>query len=185
MPSLSLTVAESCANENESSRRSLPPDSVKRERTSLHPEREIVEHERHVGSGCRHNRRRNRSADHAGDHGAVVVFATTLFNLVLCFVNTTLFGIGVNVVIGTEIALIGMALGLIWYRGYALYTILLVLTAYFFAVMLIRSEFDPKIARDLLIPIVFFFLGQLPRVVSVGGQAGDSFDFCRPRRRFV
>ncbi|MGB6542821.1 MAG: surface polysaccharide polymerase [Xanthobacteraceae bacterium] len=89
----------------------------------------------------------------------VVVFAATLFNLVLCFVNTTVFGIGANVVIGTEIALIGMALGFIWYRGYALYTILLVLTAYFFAVMLIRSEFDPKIARDLLIPIVFFFLG--------------------------
>jgi putative polymerase len=90
---------------------------------------------------------------------AVVVFATALFNLVLCFVNTTLFGIGVNVVIGTEIALIGMALGLIWYRGYALYTIILMLTAYFFAVMLVRFEFDPKIARDLLIPIVFFFLG--------------------------
>ena len=33
------------------------------------------------------------------------------------------------------------------------------MTAYFFALMLIRSEFDPKIARDLLIPIAFFFLG--------------------------
>ena len=91
---------------------------------------------------------------------AVVVFAAVLFNLVLCFVNTTLFGVGVNVVIAAEIALIGMALSLIWYRGYTLYTILLLLTAYFFAVMLIRSEFDPKIARDLLIPIVFFFLGR-------------------------
>ncbi len=90
---------------------------------------------------------------------AVVVLAAVLFNLVLCFINTTLFGVGVNVVIAAEIALISMALGLIWYRGYILYTILLLLTAYFFAVMLIRSEFDPKIARDLLIPIVFFFLG--------------------------
>ena len=52
-----------------------------------------------------------------------------------------------------------MALGMIWYRGYTLYTIILMLTAYFFTVMLIRSEFDPKIARDFLIPIVFFFLG--------------------------
>jgi putative polymerase len=91
---------------------------------------------------------------------AVVVFAAVLFNFVLCFVNTTLFGVGVNVVIAAEIALIGIALSLIWYRGYALYTILLLLAAYFFAVMLIRSEFDPKIARDLLIPIVFFFLGR-------------------------
>jgi putative polymerase len=91
---------------------------------------------------------------------AVVVFAAVLFNLALCFVNTTLFGVGVSAVIAAEIALIGMALGLIWYRGYALYTILLLLTAYFFAVMLIRSELDPKIARDLVIPIVFFFLGR-------------------------
>ena len=116
---------------------------------------------------------------------AVVVFAAVLFNLVLCFVNTTLFGVGVNVVIAAEIALIGMALSLIWYRGYALYTIILLLAAYFFAVMLIRSEFDPKIARDLLIPIVFFFLGQLSRVVSLGRQAGDALDFCRARLRLV
>ncbi len=87
---------------------------------------------------------------------AVVVFAAVLFNLALCFINTTLFGVGVSAVIAAEIALIGMALGLIWYRGYALYTILLLLTAYFFAVMLIRSELDPKIVRDLVIPIVFF-----------------------------
>jgi len=89
----------------------------------------------------------------------VIVFAAALFNLVLCFVNTTLFGIGVNVVVATEIALIGVALALVWFRGYALYTLLLLLTAYLFAVMLVRSEFDPKVARDLLIPIVFFFLG--------------------------
>ena len=90
---------------------------------------------------------------------AVVVFAAVLFNLVLCFVNTKLFGVSGSAVIAAEVAIIGMALSLIWYRGYELYTILLLMTAYFFAVMLIRSEFDPKIARDFLIPIVFFFLG--------------------------
>ena len=88
-----------------------------------------------------------------------IVMATALFNLTLCFVNTTLFGIGINLVIGSEIALIAIALALTWYRGYAWYVVLLLLTAYFFAVMLIRSEFDAKIVRDLLIPIVFFFLG--------------------------
>ena len=88
-----------------------------------------------------------------------VVCATVLFNLVLCFVNTTLFGIGTNAVVATEIVLIGVALGITWYRSYTLYAILLASTAYFFAVMLIRSEFDPKIARDFLIPLVFFFVG--------------------------
>ncbi len=90
---------------------------------------------------------------------AVVVVAAVVFNWMLCFVNTKLFGVSANSVIAAEVALVGMALGLVWYRGYALYTILLLLTAYFFAVMLIRFEFDPKIARDLLIPVVFFFLG--------------------------
>lgn len=89
----------------------------------------------------------------------VVVFAAVLFNLVLCFVNTTLFSIGANVVIGVEMTLLGLALGLIWYRGYELYTIVLLGAAYFFIVMLARSEFDAKIVRDLLIPIVFFFVG--------------------------
>ena len=90
---------------------------------------------------------------------AGIVFAAVLFNLLLCFVNTTLFWLNANVVIATEIVLIGMALVLVWYRGYALYAILLTLTGYFLALMIIRSEFDPKIARDLLIPIVFYFLG--------------------------
>lgn len=90
---------------------------------------------------------------------ALAVVAAVLFNMVLCFVNTTLFGVSVDVVIAAEMAVIGTALSLVWYRGYTLYTILLLLTAYFFAVMLVRSEFDPKIVRDLLIPIVFFFLG--------------------------
>jgi putative polymerase len=91
---------------------------------------------------------------------AFIVLGGVIFNWVLCFVNTTVFGIGSNIVIGAEMALIGTALGLVWYRGYAFYAILLCLTTYFFALMLIRSEFDAKILRDLLIPIAFFFLGR-------------------------
>ena len=90
---------------------------------------------------------------------AFAVVAAVLFNMMLCFVNTTLFGISVSVVIAAEMAVIGTALALVWYRSYTLYAIVFLLTAYFFVVMLIRSEFDPKIVRDLLIPVVFFFLG--------------------------
>lgn len=90
---------------------------------------------------------------------AAVVLAAVLFNWVLCFVNTTLFAVSVSQVIGAEAAVIGLALALVWYRGYSLYAILLVLTGYLFVVMLVRSEFDAKIARDLLIPVTFFFLG--------------------------
>jgi putative polymerase len=79
-----------------------------------------------------------------------------MFNWMLGFTNTTVYGITDNIVIGTEVGLVGAALALIWHRGYALYAILLCFTTYLFAVMLIRSEFDAKIVRDLLIPIAFF-----------------------------
>src|SRR5215471_5678740 len=88
-----------------------------------------------------------------------VVFAAVIFNFVLCFVDTMLFGVSANVVIFCEIVLITTAFSLIWYRGTLLYVILSFLAAYFFAMMLARSEFDPKILRDLLIPLIFFFLG--------------------------
>ena len=91
---------------------------------------------------------------------SVVVITAALFNFVLCFINTTLFPISANVVIAAEIALIGIALSLVWHRGRSLYSILLLMAAYFITVMVFRSDFDPKILRDLLIPIVFFFLGR-------------------------
>jgi putative polymerase len=89
----------------------------------------------------------------------MVVLGAVLLNFALCFVDTNLFRIGNGAVILCEILLIAIAFGLIWYRGTALYTFLLVLSAYFFSVMLVRSDFDPKIVRDFLIPFVFFFLG--------------------------
>ncbi len=90
----------------------------------------------------------------------VVTLAAVLYNFVLCFVNTKLFGISPSIVISAEIALIGIALGLVCYRNSTLYAILLLLAVYFYGVMVIRSEFDAKIIRDILIPIAFFFLGR-------------------------
>ncbi len=89
----------------------------------------------------------------------LIVFAAVVFNFALCFIDTKLFSISAGVVISGEIALIAAAFSLIWYRGNTLYVILLILAAYFFVVMLVRWEFDPKILRDFLIPFVFFFLG--------------------------
>ena len=90
---------------------------------------------------------------------AAVVFTAVLFNFVLCFVDTNMFGISTGVVISAEIVLIGLAFGLIWYRSITIYDIFLLVAAYFFVVMTFRANFDPKIVHDLLIPIVFFFLG--------------------------
>jgi putative polymerase len=86
--------------------------------------------------------------------------AAVLYNFVLCFVNTNLHGIAPSVVISTEIVLIGLAIGLVWNRSQTLSVILVLLAAYFYAVMLIRFELDPKVLRDVLIPIAFYFLGR-------------------------
>jgi putative polymerase len=89
----------------------------------------------------------------------IVPLAAVLFNFALCFANTRLWGISPGTVISAEIVLIGAALGLVWNRTFTSYAILLLLAAYFYAVMVLRSEFDPKIVRDIFIPIAFFFLG--------------------------
>ncbi len=89
----------------------------------------------------------------------LVVFAAVIFNFVLCFVDTNLFNVSTRAVIFSEIVLITMAFSLIWHRGTVLYVILTFSAVYFFALMLARFDFDPKILRDLLIPFVFFFLG--------------------------
>jgi putative polymerase len=89
----------------------------------------------------------------------LVVFGAVLLNFGLCFINTNVFRINPGVLILSEIMLIAMAFSLIWYRSTALYIFSLVLSLYFFSVMLVRSDFDPKIIRDFLIPFVFFFLG--------------------------
>jgi putative polymerase len=88
-----------------------------------------------------------------------VVGAAVLYNFILCFVDTNLFGISDRLVILCEITLVGAAFGLIWYRTRVLYTILSLVAAYLFTVMVIRFDFDPKLVRDVLIPIAFFFMG--------------------------
>jgi putative polymerase len=90
---------------------------------------------------------------------STVVAAAVIFNFVLCFVDTNIFNVSYTIVISCEVMLIGAAFGLIWHRTPTLYVILSLLAAYFFSVMVIRSEFDPKILRDFLIPIAFLFLG--------------------------
>ena len=90
----------------------------------------------------------------------VIISAAVLYNFLLCFVNTKLHGISPSTVISVEIALVGMALGLVWNRSRTLYVILVLLAAYFYTLMLIRFEFDPKILRDVLIPIAAYFLGR-------------------------
>lgn len=88
-----------------------------------------------------------------------LVAASVLYNFLLCFVDTKLFSIGTHVVIACEIVIIAAAFAIVWHRSATQYIILLLLAGYFYVIMLIRSEFDPKVLRDLLIPFAFFLMG--------------------------
>jgi putative polymerase len=89
----------------------------------------------------------------------VLTFTAVLYNCFLCFVDTVVHGISPTVVVLAEVVLVASALSLVWPRSIRLNTILVTLAAYFYTLMMIRVQFDPKILRDLLIPIAFFFLG--------------------------
>lgn len=91
---------------------------------------------------------------------AIVVGGAVTYNFVLCFANTRLFTTTDSVGMAVEVGLLAAALGLIWTRSLPLYALLLFTLAYFVLVMTLRGEFDPKIMRDLLIPIIFYFLGR-------------------------
>lgn len=91
--------------------------------------------------------------------GPILPLMAVLYNCFLCFANTMLLTISPAVVISAEVILIGSALAMVWYRSFALNAILVAVAAYFYTVMMIRAQFDPKILRDVLIPIAFYFLG--------------------------
>jgi putative polymerase len=91
--------------------------------------------------------------------GPILTLTAVLYNCLLCFANTVFHTISPAVVISSEIVLIGSALSMVWRRSFTLRAILVALAAYFYAIMMVRSQFDPKIIRDVLIPIAFFFLG--------------------------
>ncbi|MCB1540970.1 MAG: surface polysaccharide polymerase [Rhodoblastus sp.] len=88
---------------------------------------------------------------------SAVVLGAILFNFALCFVNTNLFRTGAAIVIGCEMALIGVTLALIVGRTFDLFVILGVFVAYTLFLAALQGSFDPKPARDLMIPVIFYF----------------------------
>jgi putative polymerase len=86
-----------------------------------------------------------------------VVIGAIVFNFVLCFVNTVAFRTSAGLVMGAEMALIATTLFLLAGRAIDLYVILAVYVAYTFFLGALQGSFDPKPARDLMIPVIFYF----------------------------
>jgi len=109
---------------------------------------------------------RSLQAGHAFDFYPVlfwgtclVVLGTLSFNLLLAFVNTNVFRISESLVILSELVLISAALVLTLSRRVPLYITLAVYLSYMMVILSMRPELDLKAIRDILIPIVFYFLG--------------------------
>jgi putative polymerase len=88
--------------------------------------------------------------------GAVVV-ASVVFNFVLCFINTNVFRTSAGLVIACELALIATTLLLMIGRGLDLFVILGAYVAYTIFLGALQGSFDPKPARDMMIPVIFYF----------------------------
>jgi putative polymerase len=96
-----------------------------------------------------------------------LILAAIGFNAVLCLVNTHLTGITSRTVILSEVLIVGATVIACYKQLNLLYVFLLAGTVFLtLTLALIRANISPeagldvKIARDLLIPIVFFMLGQ-------------------------
>lgn len=94
----------------------------------------------------------------------IAVIGATTFNFLLCFINTSLGGVGSAVAIGFEMAIISTVL-LHTYSTLSYTRFIVICAAVFYLVALAAGRLissgvaDIKPVRDLLIPIAFFVLG--------------------------
>jgi putative polymerase len=97
----------------------------------------------------------------------LLILSAVSFNAVLCFINTNIVSIDSNTVILSEMFIVGAAI-IACYRSLNHLNLILILGTILFTLILsqIRISISPgdgldiKIVRDLLIPIIFFLVGQ-------------------------
>lgn len=87
------------------------------------------------------------------------VMGSLTLNLLLCFVNTRIFGISQTHLMLAEMMMVGAALLAAMNRQIGLYLILVLFCSYMAFLFALRQETDLKPLRDLLIAITFYFLG--------------------------
>jgi len=95
----------------------------------------------------------------------VVMLGAMSFHMALCFLNTKVGGVGNSAIIGSEIVIVGTVLLLSYgVIDYARFLVVSSLIFYLVLLAAVRTVFHGeslqiKPARDLLIPIAFFFFG--------------------------
>lgn len=88
---------------------------------------------------------------------ALTIVGAVVFNFLLCFVNTNIFRTNATLVMACELVLIASAFFISLGRNFDLLALLSVFLAYMLFLGALQGSFDPKPARDIIIPIVFYF----------------------------
>ncbi|MBY6241988.1 surface polysaccharide polymerase [Methylosinus sp. Sm6] len=101
---------------------------------------------------------------------AALVFGGVIFNFVLCIVNAKIFSISPAIVMLAEMGLIGASLALMAKDATALTVILLGFMSYAAFLSAMRASVDLKAIRDVIIPIIFLFLGRRFGSASMGDR---------------
>ncbi|MBI1868560.1 MAG: surface polysaccharide polymerase [Methylocystis sp.] len=91
---------------------------------------------------------------------AIIVLAALMYNFVFCFANTNLFGVGAGLVMATEVCLLGLAFLLLAPDCGAILVIVGAYLSYALFLSALQGVLDLKAIRDILIPIIFLFLGR-------------------------
>ena len=101
-------------------------------------------------------------SDAVGRVGAAIalVLCAMIFNLVLAVINTSIAPIAEAHVISAEVAIVAAAVLLIGGGSTAFFGVAGIVGVWLASTMAVRGQLDPKICRDALIPVVFYFLGR-------------------------
>lgn len=95
---------------------------------------------------------------------AALIVYCSIFNLLLCFVNTNIFPTNATTAALAELVVISACIGIITLTrsgDRSLFFITIIAMGANFSVLFFTRGIDPKPVRDLLIPIVFFTMGTI------------------------
>jgi len=101
------------------------------------------------------------SSDALSNYAIFLLFAATLYQAFLCFIDTNVFSVSAAYLMLTEVCLIGVV-ALFYLRGpisISMLALLVLVFANTFVLTIFQQYFDPKIIRNLMTPILIIWLG--------------------------
>lgn len=100
----------------------------------------------------------------------LTVIGGLTFNFFLCFVNTRITTTWDSYVITCELILVAMAFVVAFDRRAGMYMFLAVFVTYMVLLFTLRGQVDSKAVRDIVVPLVFYFMGAKTRDLALADK---------------